>query len=703
MIVDAKPGRHARRAIVGALAVFLPVVGVSAQLSWLANLPQVYVRWSETTSPGQRVELEREFHLSAPTPHEESPLTWKYRLRDFSRANLRRLVDHPTVSDTDRIDRARAELTHPPVHALVYLLRASPLGVLFGLLAAALLIYRPHARDTPAVASPNLEWAAIAYIWLTIVVATFGYHWATHNSLTNDHSGYLVMARQIVLGELPIRDFIEHGTLLHILISAALQWMFGHQLLAEMIVCTGFIAAGYGITFVLASRLSRSTIIGFALTVCAVLTAPRPYSYPKIVIYPAAIWLIWRYVSDPSTRRMALMSLGAAVALLLRVDHGVVVLSVAAIVVLLRENVVLSRKSGIAVARFIGMTMGWLLPFFVYLMFSGGILRHFLTVVEFGARALGESDPLQFDLRHLSAAAPPIEVAIASIHDLFLVVTMVAVIGVSASVALDLHRQRRVSERTLRALTVVLMWLVAAPMLARDNFYARLGDVAPVVLLLVAWLSRGLWPNMPRAVAGAALDTTRVRAFVVVRQVIAATLLAGVIGSIVQAKGGPVGTYGALRQGVQDLGARARTFNVTPGFRSVRDYSAVTEYAYRCTEPSDRLLVTWYAPEIYYGANRRFAGNQWVYVEGFLDSPAEQAEVVRRLQAESVPLIFSKDDENSSWKAAHPLLAEYFDQQFVEVGTLDGVTIFTDRGRPVARRLAVTQLPCFVGDSDSEL
>ncbi len=47
---------------------------------------------------------------------------------------------------------------------------------------------------------------------------------------TNDHFTHLTRARQIVLGDLPIRDFFDPGQFLHYYASAAAQAIFGFNL-----------------------------------------------------------------------------------------------------------------------------------------------------------------------------------------------------------------------------------------------------------------------------------------------------------------------------------------------------------------------------------------------------------------------------------------------------------------------------------------
>ena len=53
------------------------------------------------------------------------------------------------------------------------------------------------------------------------------------SSPTNDDFLHVVLARQILAGDWPVRDFFDLGTWLSYGISAASQLVFGHRLLAE--------------------------------------------------------------------------------------------------------------------------------------------------------------------------------------------------------------------------------------------------------------------------------------------------------------------------------------------------------------------------------------------------------------------------------------------------------------------------------------
>ena len=79
----------------------------------------------------------------------------------------------------------------------------------------------------------------------TVVLAllTIAYRYLSFTDFSNDHFVHLSVAQQIMMGDLPVRDFVERGLPLMPLISAAGQGLFGEGLRSELWV----IAIAYGI------------------------------------------------------------------------------------------------------------------------------------------------------------------------------------------------------------------------------------------------------------------------------------------------------------------------------------------------------------------------------------------------------------------------------------------------------------------------
>ena len=659
---------------------FVVVFIVTATVRWDAHRPRVLIRWSAGVSAAQRADLENRFAIDRQGGRADGR-TFEYRLRRWARQDLRAIVEHAAVEDTSDIDRPRFRLENEPASRLAH----TGLSLLLAATLSALLV-----SLVPVGAWHPL---AAAYLCMVLVVSTFAMQFSTFTQLSNDHSGYLAMARQIVLGEWPVRDFLDHGTFLHSLVSAGLQRLFGHQLLAEMAFSAGLMAAGYCLTFLLAARLTRSNLAGFALALSCVLTTPRPYSYPKIFIYPLAIWLVCSYLRRPSSRQLAGLGLAAAGALMMRFDHGVVVIGAATALVFLRTAFESSGGAIRSVARLLLWFAVGLSPFLAYLMLTAGPLEYVAMTLEFGQRALVGTDAFQLHLLNLSPVATTSQVVVAFIHDSYLAITVAAVGGVAWRTLTEVRAVGAPGVLTLELAAGVAVWLAAAPVLIRSTFVARFADVAPILALLGAGLVATIAEPLARGDA-MGVDPVDDRRRAMVRAVAGVIVVAVLLGPAVRLREGTLRTIEGYQTAVVDFVAMARVFAESPP-RGVLDENLrrIVGFVEACTEPDDRLLATWYAPEIYFASNRRFAGNQWVYVN-YRNSVLQQQEVIGLLGQQSVPLVFVRADD-PLFGGVWPLLADHVQGHYAEIGMLGGAVVYAETRRDPIRRDPESGLPCF--------
>src|SRR6185436_19654958 len=91
-----------------------------------------------------------------------------------------------------------------------------------------------------------------------LFVALFLFRLATA-SITNDDYLHLSTAQQVVLGGVPVRDFLDPGELLFYSTSAAAQLLLGRSVLSEVLLDAALLSLGQLFVFVLASRAARST------------------------------------------------------------------------------------------------------------------------------------------------------------------------------------------------------------------------------------------------------------------------------------------------------------------------------------------------------------------------------------------------------------------------------------------------------------
>src|SRR5262245_65624865 len=87
--------------------------------------------------------------------------------------------------------------------------------------------------------------------------------------LTDDHFFYVVRGWQILFGDLPVRDFVDHGAPLYYYIAAAVQVLFGRGTLSELAFSVTMLALSAGMVFwiaTVASGSGRAGLVGSILT-----------------------------------------------------------------------------------------------------------------------------------------------------------------------------------------------------------------------------------------------------------------------------------------------------------------------------------------------------------------------------------------------------------------------------------------------------
>jgi hypothetical protein len=235
-------------------------------------------------------------------------------------------------------------------------------------------------------------WWAFAF---RLVIPTF----------TNDDFDHLSKARQVLFGELPERDFLDDGRPLTILASAVAQ-RISPTLLSEVILGGGAIAVGVAFVFVLSRRLSGSSALGVLAALFTIAMRPRLYNYPKVVLFPMALWLLWRYLEHPSRRRLALLAAMTVVTFLFRYDLGIYVAIVYASALAVTERARLVPTLGAYVA--LGLLLcapylGWLATLNRLQSTGSHGIVSFLTRPQGILRA-----PVHFNIAHgFAILAPP--------------------------------------------------------------------------------------------------------------------------------------------------------------------------------------------------------------------------------------------------------------------------------------------------------
>ncbi|MEQ1761019.1 MAG: hypothetical protein ABL986_22155 [Vicinamibacterales bacterium] len=574
---------------------------------------------------------------------------------------------------------------------------------------------------TPLRALPLYAIAVLAFV----VTFVFRYNApeGSFGGLTDDHFFYVTQGWQMLFGELPDRDYFEPGAPLMLVISAALQTLTGRSVWSEYWFCTGAIALGSSVTFVLAARASGSILLGLLAFLFQFSLLPRLYGYPKILVYAVAIAVIWAWLSSPVPRRALVVALVTALAFLLRHDHGAYVGF--AFLVALIAITGLAFKERVKQAVLYGVTVLALLsPYLIYLQLNGGIERHFVTTYAWSARDFTRAPRVLPTLewrplfQDVDSDAPAQEwwehapFAVLSEYStfwlfwLFVVLPPVALLLLVTSPATGppVWAQERAKVLVTSAVGVAVVYGFL-----RGNLAGRLADVVMPMSVLGAWSLARVW-TVVRAgrveLAGRQRPVgTSVRAAV------------GVIGAIVVVVTVLVLTRpfrGAIEnakvlEGVESMRSQMgliterlqHTWPLDLWAPATRSDFALARYIQACTAPGDRVLVTEFRPQILGLAQRGFAGG---HVElrggGFFATPREQELTVQRWRRQHVPIVIGPTAEQyPDWAESLPLVARYLTTEYRSLGekNVDGFEflLFERRDEQAARVYEPLAFPCF--------
>src|SRR5678816_530649 len=94
-----------------------------------------------------------------------------------------------------------------------------------------------------------------------VFLAALCWQFATYNGFPNDHYFHVARARQMLLGEWPVRDFVDPGAPLQYVISGVARWLFGDVAAPEVLVVALGVAVGAAATVVCGTWLARSVLV----------------------------------------------------------------------------------------------------------------------------------------------------------------------------------------------------------------------------------------------------------------------------------------------------------------------------------------------------------------------------------------------------------------------------------------------------------
>ena len=503
--------------------------------------------------------------------------------------------------------------------------------------------------------------------------------------LNNDHFGRISPARQIaVYGELPFRDFFDPAYFLTEFSSAAMMRLFGDNLLGEAVLTSTFIATGTVIVFLLATRAASSTLAGLLAAILALLTFPRAYDYDKVLFLPLGILLCWRYVDRPSARRVVWLAAGLVSGALFRYDTGVYI-GLAAVTTMAVTHAddwrTLSRRLGTLIAAVALLS----LPALVFLELNGGLATVIDQVVTYGRREAARTaltSPPWFSTGDRASSAN------ALLYYLFRGLPLLAMGVLVASL-----RARGVVTRAdaARLTGLVTMVVLLNLFIMRDPVSARFGGIAGPLAVLAAWLAG--CATRPRSAPA------RVSLTAVVTVTLAATVWAVSVSADWQRRLlWDYAEWEHLTSSIGSLSASPPPVEMLEG----KQFMELIRYLRECTSTHDRILATWFVPELYFFAQRGFAGGIVAMFGEHWTEPRFEARTLALMESQRALMVISRAGD-LDYRHSYPELARYLDAHYRDAGTSDfgvpseirGYTILVRRDRQVSYVHQSSSLPCF--------
>jgi hypothetical protein len=499
----------------------------------------------------------------------------------------------------------------------------------------------------------------------------------------------------MLLGEWPVRDFVDPGAPLQYVISAVSRWMFGDVAGPELLVVALGVAVGAAATVICASWLSRSLTIGAAVAVLEILASPRSYSYPKMLLYGVAGCVIVAVASNATRTRLFIAAGLTAVSFLMRHDHGLFIgLACTAAVVLSASDLAGALRRFALYAAAVAVL---LLPWAIWVQYYQGLIPYLEMGVAVSRREADISLLRDWPWIQFSDGLMTTANLQAFLYYLFWSLPIVAV---AIAAVRRLTRRERWAGESVSIVGVAILALALDATFLRNPLETRLADATVPAALLAAWLLGLAWTMQARL-------AIRLMASVAAAALLGFTTVAiWRIGDVTD-KLDEVGAFADDLEHVQQHTAAVVSAVTNPEVDARKLPSRVSaglvpflRYVNRCTAPNDRLLVSGPYPDVFVLSRRGFAGGHIAFLEAFYHSEADQDLTLKRLEHQSVPFVVLPLDEQDAFARSFPKILAHVTETYevmadIPVDGLKGVRIMVERARPHRGTDPETGWPCF--------
>ena len=676
-----RPSRPFTLAACVVCAIWPGIVGI-LWMTTSRTVPLVKVRWVPGVADDTRAATERDLSLVWRAP--DDARTVSYLLMDSNAENIGRIVQHPLVEDTAFIDRATYTLSNPP-RARTWagdrvpgswpwtLLSASLLGLFVCVLS---LLYR--ARDQSR--SAPLQPIVFCIVWLAAFVFT-----VSSFVFRNDHFDRISRAHQIAhYGEWPFRDFLDPGYFMTEFVSAGLQRALGDSLLADLLLSSVCIATGTVLVARLSLHVAPSLVTALAASVLALLALPRGYDFDKVLFYPVAVALCWHYVDAPVTKRVWAIAVGVVVAALFRYDTGIYIVgtAVAALVAVhAGEWRLFWNRLGLLAAAIVCLS----LPVLVVLHLTAGLPNVVDQVVTYGMREGAGTRIVTPPAIALNDGASTFENATALLYYLF------QALPIAGLLVLTWKGWSQATSRieVAKVSSLIVLCIILNQFILRHPVAARAGGMIGPAAILAAWMFHSVWQVQRRAA--------------LLLRPAAVMVLCLVVWSVSTAAMWEQQLSGELARPSKFAGVLRAAAASPPDADLVgsRD-AALVRYLRECTRQDDRILVTYFAPEIAFLAQRGFAGGVATFHGGHWSEPRFQLRSVQLLSARPPVLVIQRSGD-TEFRQIYPLLAGHISTHYRRIGTTtslggggpENFVLLARQDRAATATHGASSLPCF--------
>jgi hypothetical protein len=264
-----------------------------------------------------------------------------------------------------------------------------------------------------------------------------------------------------------------------------------------------------------------------------------------------------------------------------------------------------------------------------------------------------------------------------------------AIPGIALLVLVTRRRDLTALARAELAAVLTLCVLLCAFIL-RAPVSARIGGMAGPCCAVAAWLLTGLTARVPRTgrVVGAAVAA------------IAAVCLALTVEWHHQVSV-PFADPATLRARLVAFAKTPPSLELLPSGR-VR---GIVEYVRACTTADDRVFTTWFAPELFYFAQRGFGGGIAASFGGHWSEPRFQRRTIAALESYPTPLVITHRRDDREFRDTYPLVAAYVASRYRLAGVTDfgdpesggdAYAVFVRADRTIAATSGPYGMPCLV-------